>query len=272
VFAAPSIPKPVSREEELGQVLFKRGQNAIVVFVMIVASLFFLGITLFAVAESIRNRSPEALVFSTVFVCLAAAVMLYVFVRSSGVLRCHEFGVSVSGWLSQRGLRFDRAAAFTFRTVQVNFHGIPLGTTFRLCLEPESGAGRKPIVFSGSLRKNDPEMDMLRDLASRAVAQRMGRELIAGGRVAWTRQLDLLAQGIEHRSLGLFGRKPPAVLPYEQIARIDIRDGFFSVWRRGRKRAAISGSSSQANFFPGHRLLLTILEQKRKIAAGGEDA
>ena len=96
----------------------------------------------------------------------------------------------------------------------------------------------------------------------------MGRQLIADGRAAWTRSLNLVAQGIECRPSGLFGRKPPTVLPCEEIARMDTQDGWFSVLRRGRTLAQIRVRVSEPNFFPGYHLLLTLMEQKRKLATG----
>jgi hypothetical protein len=239
------------------------------VLFMIAISIFFLAITIFAVAESVRNRCPEALAFSAIFVGLAVAVAGYVGVRSGRVLRCHEFGVSIAGWVGRRALRFDQLAVLTFSATKMRVEGIPVGTTFRLRLEPDAGADARAISFSGTLRKNDAQIETLRDLASRAIAQRMGRQLIASGRASWTRHLGLAAQGIEYRPLGFFGRKPPAVLPYDDVSNVHIHEGFFSVWRHGRKRAVIRASVSEPNFFPGYRLLLTVFEQRRKLAASG---
>lgn len=144
--------------------------------------------------------------------------------------------------------------------------GIPIGTAFRIRMEPDVGAGARSIQFSGSLRKHDTEIETLREMASQAIARRMARQLIADGRVAWTQHLSLVAEGIEHRPKGFFGRKSPTLLPWGEITNLDVRDGWFAVWQRGRKLAVIRTSVSQPNFFPGHRLLLTLLEQKRKLS------
>jgi hypothetical protein len=248
--------------------LFQRRQNPMAVF-WIVMSVFFGGIGLVAFASSVGRQNRDGFTAGMIFVGAAAAMVVYVVLRSRRVLRCYEFGVVTTGWLGQRALRFDQMAVLTFGATRMRAEGIPIGTTFRIRLEPEAGADAKPIAFTGALRKNDTEIETLREMASRAIAQRMGRELVAKGRAGWTRRLALVAQGIEHQPLGFFGRKPPTVLRYEEIANLDIKDGFFSVWRHGRKLAAIRTNVSEPNFFPGFHLLLTIFEQKRKLAADG---
>jgi hypothetical protein len=254
---------------ELGQMLFQRRQNPMAVF-WIVISVLFGGIGVAAFVGGAGNPKSGGTSAGFLFTGVAAAIALYVAIRSRRVLRCYELGVSVTGWLGQRSLRFDHVAVLTFSATKMRAEGIPIGTTFRIRLEPERGSDSRPITFSGALRKHDDQIETLRELASQSIANRMGRQLVTTGRAAWTRHLALVAQGIEYRPLGFLARKPAIVLPYEEISNVHIGDGFFTVQRQGRKRPVIRANVSEPNFFPGYRLLVTVFEQKRKLAAAGE--
>lgn len=255
-----------SNAAELGRMLFQRRQNPMAAF-WIVMCLLFGGIGVVAFGSSVGGRNRDGITAGAIFTGVAAAIVLYVVIRSRRVLRCYESGVSVAGWFGRCSLRFDEIAVLTFGATKLRAEGIPIGTTFRIRLEPEKGAGARPITFGGALRKHDAQIETLRELAAQAVAHRMGRQLVATGRAPWTKHLALVAEGIEYRPLGFFARKPPAVLRYEEIANLDIADGWFSAWRHGRKRAVIRANVSEPNFFAGYHLLVTVFEQKRKLAA-----
>ena len=262
-------PSTEPLDPDLGELLFTRRQNP-GFGLLLTMCLVLGGIGVLAITESAHARQADGIWVGVILIGLAAAIATYIFIRSRKVLRCHERGVSMSGWGGDYALRFDAAATMKFRIVRIVVHGIPVATTFRLELEPQSGAEARSIAFSGTLKKNDPDLDLLRDLAARAIAVRMSRALNADGRVAWTRHLAFQTEGIEYRPVGFFGRKRPVLLPYDEIANTAVADGMFSLSQRGRKRAVVCSKMSEPNFFPGYKLLLTILEHKHKLVAGGD--
>jgi len=250
------------QSDDLGALVFKRWQDSS--FRLCVAFvLLFGGIGIFALIQGLTTRDSGGFVAACLFLGIAALVLAIVVVRARKVLRCHENGVWVSTWLRERGLRFDQTASFTYSATKLYVEGIPIGTSFKLQFVPDPESGAKPISFSGRLRKRDAQIEGLIDTVSQAVARRLARVFVSGAPVAWTRNLTLRAEGIEYRPAGFVKRKPPEILPYEAIADMKVQEAVFSLWRWGQKRPLLREPTTQPNFFPGLRLLTTILEKKR---------
>jgi hypothetical protein len=99
----------------------------------------------------------------------------------------------------------------------------------------------------------------VRDHVSQLIASRMAQQLTGGRAVIWTDGLRFLPEGLEYSAKGIFGRKPPILIPYSQIHGCDAETGTFYLWMYGKKKPVAKESVARPNFFPGYLLLARLL-------------
>ena len=244
----------------LGRVLFERKPGRIAFAVLWIFPVLGLGTLLLAVLASLKGR-PELL-----FVGVAAAGVSGVFVAlalSQCVeFRVHEHGVRRKLLFSVQQVRYTDVDAFTYSAVRQYVKGVYSGTNFTLTFASSAAGKLKKLTYSKKLRNADSELDHLRDSVSQLIADRMQAQFASGRTVVWTDGLRFLAEGLEYRASGFFGRKAPVMIPYSQIAGFELDAGVFWLWIAGKKSAAVKENVSQPNFFPGYFLLSRLLSSR----------
>lgn len=181
--------------------------------------------------------------------------------------RCHEFGVSLRGLVSEARLMYRDMASFTYQTTRMFYNGVYTGTMVQMIFEPVPGPGRQRISFNSTLQGLDEELDHLRQHIAKVIAQRLAAELDAGRSVDWTPHLRFLPEmSLEYRAAGLlWGSHAPVVIPLRQIADIGFDGGSFKLWVKGKEDPVVQEEVGSANFWPGFYLLSALL------AAAGTD-
>jgi hypothetical protein len=56
-----------------------------------------------------------------------------------------------------------------------------------------------------------------------------------------------------------FQGKSGTIVPWEQFGGFDIQKGVFFIWQKGSDKSVFQEQVSQANFFPGFYLLLSMM-------------
>lgn len=264
------VPTAVETGETggLGRVLFERkpsSSSTVALWVMPIgaASLFLGGI----VAALLMQRFEPAIVLGVISAVLS---LIWLVPLSQHVaLRCHEHGVSRRWLRREQRLRYAEIDQFTYSAVRQYVKGVYSGTSFTLTFA-SNAAGK--LTYSKTLRNADDELDRLRDRVGRILAERMSKQFDAGSTVAWGDALRFFPEGLEYRASGFLRRKAPVMIPFDQIAGIDITDGQFRLWRTGQKGHAVKESVAQPNFFPGYFFLLRLLATERSKPAPAEAA
>jgi hypothetical protein len=100
----------------------------------------------------------------------------------------------------------------------------------------------------------------------------MAKQFAGGDIVSWGDALRFFPEGLEYRASGFLRRKPPVIIPFDQITGIDVTDGQFRLWRTGQKGHAVKESVAQPNFFPGYFFLLRLLAVERSKPTPTETA
>lgn len=242
----------------LGRVLFERkpstGATATVWMLPILAASLLLGGILTALLTS---RVEPAIVLGVIS---AVLVLVWLVPLSQHIrLRCHEHGISRRWLRGEQRLRYADVDTFTYSAIRQYVKGVYSGTSFTLTFTSSAGGNNQKLTYSKTLRNADDELERLRDRVGRILADRMAGRFVAGEVVPWGDGLRFFPEGLEYRAAGFLRRKAPVIIPFNQIAGIDITDGQFRLWRTGQKGHAVKETVAQANFFPGYFLLLRLL-------------
>jgi hypothetical protein len=258
---APLLPTrqaetKVVDETSLGRILFERKQNVIAVVVSAIVFMVFTLIGIVAGFESI-GLAIAALILIVVVAVLAGFVAL-----SMGRLKCHERGVQQTSAFGSRSLRYDQVERFTFSAIRQYVNGGYTGTTLNLAFDPLPSSGAKRIVYNTSVKGEDGDLDALRDHIARVIAARMSRDFAAGQTVEWTDSITFLPTGIQYVPSGMFGKKAPALIPFEEYGGFNMDQGVFYLFHKGKAKSVHSEKTSVVNFFPGFYLLLAILHSE----------
>jgi hypothetical protein len=87
----------------------------------------------------------------------------------------------------------------------------------------------------------------------------MAELMDTGQPVFWTSNLQFLPEGISYRPGGLFGRKEPLMMRYDEYGGYDLQQGTFYLFAKDNPKAVCTEECSAENFFPGFFLLLMLL-------------
>jgi len=266
------VVAPTAGEAEtsggLGRVLFERkpssGSTVALWIMPIGAASLFLGGVLMAL---LMKRFEPAIVLGVVSAVLTQIWLVPLSQHVS--LRCHEHGVSRRWLRREQRLRYSEIDLFTYSAIRQYVKGVYSGTSFTLTFA-SNAAGK--LTYTKTLRNADDELDRLRDRVGRILAERMAKQFGTGSTVSWGDALRFFPEGLEYRASGFLRRKAPVMIPFDQIAGIDITDGQFRLWRTGQKGHAVKESVAQPNFFPGYFLLLRLLASESSKPAPAETA
>ncbi len=188
--------------------------------------------------------------------------------------RCHQFGVSQRGLLSEGRLMYRDMASFTYQTTRMFYNGVYTGTTIQMVFGPVPGPGRQTITFQTTLQGLDEELDNLRQHIAKVIAHRLIDELKAERSVDWTPNLRFLPNlSLEYRAPGLlWGSHEPVVIPLATIVNVGFDAGYFHIWVQGQEKSVVQEQASSTNFWPGFYLLSALLEPLQAAAPSASSA
>ena len=138
------------------------------------------------------------------------------------------------------------------------YQGLKIDLKFRPKAEFNGGA---TISYKKKIKEEDTVLESFCTQVSIILAQEMFEELKTSGKTEWIKSMELRSDGLEYRPSGLLGgAKEPVLIPYGDIARYSVVDGWFLLWVKGNpKSATISEQVSQENFFPGLAVFQSIV-------------
>jgi len=164
---------------------------------------------------------------------------------------------------SAQAAKYADVDVFTYSAVRQYVKGVYSGTNFTLTFTSQAPGNTRnrlyTLTYSKHLRNTDPGLDHVRDKVSQLIAQRMAQQLASGRAVIWTDGLRFLPEALEYSAKGIFGRKPPVMIPYSQIHGYDAESGTLYLWMYGQKKPVAKESVARPNFFPGYLLLARLL-------------
>lgn len=244
--------------DQLGRILFERKPGRTATALLWLFPLVGLAIVVVLVLLAVFKAGPVVLL-GGLPACFFV-VMLWVFFVSHAVeFRAHEHGVRRKSLFRTQQLKYADVDVFTYSAVRQYVKGVYSGTNFTLTFASQVPGKVRTLTYSKHLRNTDEGLDHVRDRVSQLIAQRMAEQLAAGRSVTWTDGLRFLPEGLEYRAKGLFGRKPPVMIPYSQIHGYDADSGAFHLWIYGNKKPVAKESVVRPNFFPGYLLLARLM-------------
>jgi hypothetical protein len=241
----------------LGRILFQRRPHAGIVYGFLLVGFFLAAIGLALLL--LPGQQPEPFFFGLALAPLGALLGLCGAWMRFQNFRVHERGVWQGGLFGQKMLRYEDVGTFRYQAMDHYHEGIYTGTQLTMDFRPISRELGPRIRYSANVRGGDDDLDELRDHVSRAVAGRMAELFGTGQPVYWTSNLQFLPDGIRYKPGGLFGRKEPQLLPYDQYGGHDIQQGVFHLFAQGSPKAICTEQTNVENFFPGLFLLLMLM-------------
>jgi|GEM_PF-855817 len=251
--------------DELGRLLFERKPGRLTKALLWLFPLACLVILVVIVLLAVFKPVPGVLL-GGLPACFFALLLWVFFISHAVEFRAHEHGVRRKWLFGTQQLKYADVDVFTYSAVRQYVKGVYSGTNFTLTFTSQAtGNSRnklRTLTYSKQLRNSDPGLDHVRDHVSQLIAQRMAQQLAGGRAVVWTDGLRFLPEGLEYSAKGLFGRKPPIMIPYSQIHGYDAETGTFYLWVYGKKKPEAKESVARANFFPGYLLLARLLANR----------
>ena len=250
--------RPVQEMESadgLGRVIFERSisywsTNTLGLFAI-------LGLLVVGGAGLLGGKEGAAIV-AGLWAVITAPILLYAWMSRSNVLRCHTSGVSVKTRRGTTELKYEDVDSFTYQATRHFVNGVYTGTNLKMQFKPRK-TGRM-IAYKATITNADAELENLREHISQVIASHQLRRLKSGRPVYWNEQARFFPEGLEiTKAGGLLSRPRTVVLPYEDVAGLDIQDGHFYLFQAGVKKPVLDFPVSLDNFFPGHVLLEQIL-------------
>ncbi|MDY3556980.1 hypothetical protein R5W24_006162 [Gemmata sp. JC717] len=253
----------------LGRVVFARDSifDAVSLWGRVALALVALLIGLALTAHGLRSvllkrddSSDRAALFAGPLLLVGAVwggVWLWANQRTS--FTCYARGVVHRTWRGVRTLYYRDIGAFTYSGTRTFVNGGYAGTEVRLAFEPFDSAGGPPVRYRATFKFNDEQLDNLRDFISRTIAGHLLDRLHRGECVPWTSQLTFTAEGLAiRRDEGRGETAPRRVVPYDQFAKHEFKDGVFYLTASGPFDRPVSEPVAQRNFFPGFYLFLLL--------------
>ncbi|HVW01858.1 MAG TPA: hypothetical protein VHB77_16010 [Planctomycetaceae bacterium] len=247
--------------EELGRLLFERRPGPMATLSLAGCSAIVFVIGLYLLPGFLLRRDPAAMAATAIALSIGVLGCAAAWCVRRVVYRFHEHGVRCSGMFASRSLRYADVETFTYSAVRHFHNGQYTGTSVTCVLRPRRESSGKSIRYGAFLRDGDEELTSLRDHIADRIADRLHRELTAGNAVPWLKHVRFVPEGVEYRPLGWFGRKERRVLPFAEVTDVRFDAGRLLVWRRGQSKPVLRESTTQANLFPGARLLLSLIRR-----------
>jgi hypothetical protein len=256
----------------LGRVLFERRPHRNTVLAVSIAGVMMAatGAALLATFGGRQNVAEGIFVAALVLLGVGPVLGLVGWWLARTSFRCHERGVWKTTPLGQQTLRYEDVGRFQYSAVRHYHNGAYLGTQLSLRFRPLTSARGAPIKFTTRIRGDDDDLEGLRDSISQQIAARLAEQLRAGQAVEWTPNLQFLPEGIRYRPGGLFGRKPPQLLPYSEYGGHDLKDGAIYLFARGTQKHVVREQTTADNFYPGLFLLLLLLHEPEEASISAE--
>jgi hypothetical protein len=270
-------PAPTEREVpagQLGRIIFERKQSrAMGVFMLIFSAIFFLIAAIVAVVAfaNLNPKDPLGMVILTV--SLFGVAVLFGFISRycfRNLFRCHARGIFYRGWIGEAALLFSDIETFTFSTRRQHNHGVYTGTMLKMAFDPKAEAQRKRIVYRTTVRNIEGSLEAMRDHIARRLAASLIEAVQSGQTIEWTPKLTFTPDGLRYIPTGIFTKKPPELLPYEQISGHNIEHGSLAIYRNGHAKPLITEATSARNFFPGFMAFQTLMSDAQSQPSSAE--
>jgi hypothetical protein len=180
-------------------------------------------------------------------------------------LRCFEREIVRTCNGKKTSIRYDQLESMSMRWVDHYYnHGY---THTSVEMKFEAGAAvSKPINFNAKCKRHPNEdgqceaLGELQQRASAAIADRLAEQLQREGRVAWTKKLTILPDGLEVKKLM---KSQPQFIPYADIKKWSIDSGTLKIWSNDKWMSQAGEDTSTTNFFPGWMLFISLASQNR---------
>lgn len=187
--------------------------------------------------------------------------------RRLRVFQYHEKGVSLKTWYGDRGLLFEEIDSFQYKAVRYIFqHTVVLGTSIKLKFVPNDRSSLKGFSFRGNIETQPAAMESMQVRVSDSIAKRLACILSEELSVRWTSMVTLEQKGIQFKPRISIIINRPVFLAYEDIARTEMHEGYFNIYRPGKKWPALSIPIGTPNFFPGLMIFNMIIQKINNLS------
>jgi hypothetical protein len=253
---------------QLGRIIFERKQSrTLAIFMLVFAGIFFLTslIPVVVLLTQARPKEPGGLIImAAVFLFLSILFALIARYCFRNLFRCHAQGIFYRGLFGESSLLFTEMQAFTFSARRQHNHGVYTGTMLKLAFDPKPEFRHKRIVYRTTVRNVDGSIAALRDQIARKLADDLIEAVRNGQSVEWTPKLTLTPDSLRYIPTGIFTKKPPELLPYDQISGHTMDHGTFAVYAFGQTKPIVSESTAARNFFPGFLAFQALLSEAQR--------
>ncbi|RKG78921.1 hypothetical protein D7W79_11710 [Corallococcus exercitus] len=255
-------PQQSEREQPtsgpLGRILFERkpsaGTREIARFLAIIA-------VLLGVLMSI-NLAPDPVVVPIMGMLWGAAAGLVYLARVE--FRVYELGVTQRK-LRERTLRYSELTSFQFATVRTYRTGVYTGTALGMRFTP--GPGLRAITHDQITEGNDADLEALREHVAGIVATQLFERFQRGDDIPWGSMARFTQKGLVIRIPRLLHYDGERLLPYGARLRFHIEQGGFFLFVGPETKAALALPCGADNFYPGLKLLETLMSSAEKARA-----
>jgi len=243
---------------ELGRVLFTRRARKTAVYCLLGGAALTAGGFLLAPNNGSGDDRLTALGMAVGGILLLLAAVFFWF----KACRRHEHGLSMTTLFGHREILFTDVERMSYSAIRHYHNGIYTGTRYTLVAWPAAG---KPITFLAHSRADSDDIDNLREDLARRIAGRLYARLAHEREVPWTPRVGLSREGIRFEKEKFVGHGEVMLVRFSEHPQIEIKSGTLHLTVPGRKGSLLRIQCMAQNFYPGFRLLQTLLHE----AAGG---
>lgn len=203
-----------------------------------------------------EKKSPNPLIMIPVgvaVICLPLVAWYFLVFR----VRTSRFAFYERGLINETcqglvRLAYDQCISFEFRATRVYVSRLYSHTDVQMIFY--SADGSCVAYDSTDLDKND-DLREVRELVSGFIADRLSQQLATKHSVDWCERLRLTSTGVEVTPETFISKPIPFTVPYEQISKIEIREGTCFVYSNDSAKPVFEKPVMLTNFFPGLQLL-----------------
>ena len=200
------------------------------------------------------NRKPDEpdgaqiLAMSGAMFCASLLLLGGCWFASRSVVLRHERGIVRSSPWRRSEFPFAALASFSFRRQPELKQGVPVAMSYFMQFDPAAGCGCRTLIWHVKHvpLQDQPQFEAIQEQLSDIVAAKMAEELNASGRIAWTPQMWLRADGIEYQGLTSW-----RMLTWAEMGRPSLNSEKFELFGSRGGPPLFELNPAQPNFYPG---------------------